>query len=55
LQAGKTVPEEKWRDKLNLQIEVSKSLVTYSPDPATVPDFEDFEVIPSIGVGATPP
>ncbi|KAI0384323.1 tyrosinase [Hypomontagnella monticulosa] len=49
---GKTVPEDKWRDTMNLDIAVSKTEMNYSPDPTTKPVFDPPEVIPSLGTGA---
>lgn len=53
LQLGQPIPEEKWKESMNLQILVSNTNVTHSKDPTVRPVFEDFNVIPSLGVGVT--
>lgn len=54
LQNGQPVPESEW-PRLGLKILLSDSEVTHSHNPTVVSDFGNFDVIPSIGVGATPP
>lgn len=38
---------------MNLDVAVSKTEMSYSPDPTAKPVFDPPEVIPSLGTGAT--
>ncbi|KAI0409928.1 tyrosinase [Xylaria palmicola] len=52
---GATIPEEKWRDTMNLDISVSKTQMSYSSNPEIPTTFPDPEVIPNLGTGLKEP
>ncbi|KAI0855533.1 tyrosinase [Xylaria cubensis] len=52
---GTTIPEEKWKDTMNLDLSVSKTQMSYSTNPTKPTTFPDPEKIPNLGTGATEP
>ncbi|KAI1819881.1 tyrosinase [Xylaria intraflava] len=51
---GKPIPEDQWRDTMNLKIAVSQTKMTYSKDPSIGTDVPDPTIIPSLGTGQAP-
>ncbi|KAF4626245.1 hypothetical protein G7Y89_g11919 [Cudoniella acicularis] len=49
--AGNTVPEEKWKQNMNLKVDVSVTEMDYSNDASAPPKFENPDKIPSLGIG----
>ncbi|KAI0444390.1 tyrosinase [Xylaria telfairii] len=52
---GATIPEEKWKDTMNLDLSVSKTKMSYSTNPTKPTTFPDPEKIPNLGTGLTEP
>ncbi|KAH8159805.1 hypothetical protein CIB48_g8448 [Xylaria polymorpha] len=52
---GATIPEEKWKDTMNLDLSVSKTQMSYSTNPTKPTTFPDPEKIPNLGTGLTEP
>ncbi|KAL3472854.1 hypothetical protein BJX99DRAFT_261920 [Aspergillus californicus] len=46
---GVQIPEERWKDKMNLNVDISVTEMSYSEDPRAVPQFEEPEIIPTLG------
>ena len=45
------MPEEQWKDSLNLKVDVSVSKMEYPKDPDAPPIVDDPQVIPSLSIG----
>ncbi|KAI0433855.1 tyrosinase [Xylaria sp. FL1042] len=52
---GKPIPEDKWKDTMNLDLSVSKTKMSYSSNPEIPTTFPDPEVMPNLGTGFTEP
>ncbi|KAL2825952.1 common central domain of tyrosinase-domain-containing protein [Aspergillus cavernicola] len=52
---GEEISESKWKDKMNLHVEISVTEMSYPTDPQATPDFEEPETIPSLGTGGAAP
>ncbi|KAI0509078.1 tyrosinase [Xylaria bambusicola] len=52
---GQTIPEEKWKDTMNLDLSVSKTQMSYSSDPQKPTKFPNPEVIPQLGTDLAEP
>jgi hypothetical protein len=46
---GTQIPEERWKDKLNLDVQVSVTEMSYAEDPKAPADFQEPEIIPTLG------
>ncbi|KAI1377225.1 tyrosinase [Hypoxylon crocopeplum] len=49
---GNPIPEEKWKDTMNLNIAVSQTQMSYSKDPTQLPKYPDPQVIPTLGISS---
>ncbi|KAL2846033.1 hypothetical protein BJX68DRAFT_268890 [Aspergillus pseudodeflectus] len=49
---GTQIPEERWKDKLNLDVQVSVTEMSYAEDPKAPADFQEPEIIPTLGTEA---
>jgi hypothetical protein len=54
-QGGATIPEEKWKDTMNLKISVSTTPMLFHTNPEIPTTFPDPEVIPDLGTGLNEP
>lgn len=50
-QTGNTVPEEKWKQTMNLKVSVSQTKMEYSNDSSIPTKFDDPRIFPSLGIG----
>ncbi|KAF2967938.1 hypothetical protein GQX73_g5626 [Xylaria multiplex] len=49
---GKPLPEEEWKDKMGLELSVSKTQMSYSSNPEIPTSFPSPEYIPNLGTGS---